>query len=132
MLDTDICIYAIKNQPTEVKRAFEDHYGQFCISSVTAMELVFGAEKSSNVERNLAVIEGFMARLDVLEYDKTAAIQTAQIKAELAKKGTPIGAYDVMLAGHARSQGLIMVSNNLREFSRVPGLRSENWVKSNG
>ena len=128
MLGTAICIFAIKNQPLEVKRAFEHHYGQFCISSVTAMELVFGAEKSSNVERNLTVIEGFMARLDVLEYDKAAAIQTAQIKAELAKKGTPIGAYDVMLAGHARSQGLIMVTNNLREFARVSGLRSESWV----
>lgn len=69
MLDTAICIFAIKNQPLEVKRAFEHHYGQFCISSVTAMELVFGAEKSSNVERNLTVIEGFMARL----YDKAAA-----------------------------------------------------------
>lgn len=73
MLDTAICIFAIKNQPLEVKRAFEHHYGQFCISSVTAMELVFGAEKSSNVERNLTVIEGFMARLDVSEYDKAAA-----------------------------------------------------------
>ncbi|MEQ9107749.1 MAG: tRNA(fMet)-specific endonuclease VapC [Limnobacter sp.] len=128
MLDTDICIYAIKNQPAEVKRAFENHYGQFCISAVTAMELVFGAEKSSNVERNLTVIEGFIARLDVLDYGKAAATQTAQIKAELAKKGSPIGAYDVMLAGHARCQGLIMVTNNLREFSKVSGLRSESWV----
>jgi len=73
MLGTAICIFAIKNQPLEVKRAFEHHYGQFCISSVTAMELAFGAEKSSNVERNLTVIEGFMARLDVSEYDKAAA-----------------------------------------------------------
>jgi tRNA(fMet)-specific endonuclease VapC len=73
MLDTDICIFAIKNQPLEVKRAFDHHYGQFCISSVTAMELVFGAEKSSNVEGNLTVIEGFMAHLDVSEYDKAAA-----------------------------------------------------------
>lgn len=92
------------------------------------MELVFGAEKSSNVESNLTVIEGFIARLDVLDYGKAAATQTAQIKAELAKKGSPIGAYNVMLAGHALSQGLIMVTNNLREFSKVSGLRSESWV----
>jgi tRNA(fMet)-specific endonuclease VapC len=129
LLDTDICIYTIKNRPVEVKLAFDQHYGQFCISSVTVMELVYGAEKSTNVERNLAVVEGFISRLDVLEYDKAAAFHSAQVRAELDRKGTPIGAYDLMLAGHARSQGLIVVTNNLREFSRVEGLRSETWVQ---
>ena len=92
------------------------------------MELIYGAEKSSNPERNLSEIEGFIARIDVVSYDDIAANHTGQIRAELARHGTPIGPYDQMIAGHARSQGLILVTNNLREFERVPGLRLENWV----
>jgi tRNA(fMet)-specific endonuclease VapC len=93
------------------------------------MELIYGAEKSSAPERNLAVIEGFAGRLDVLSYDMNAASHTGMIRAELAKAGTPIGPYDQMIAGHARSQGLIVVTNNLREFKRVQGLRLEDWTK---
>ena len=92
------------------------------------MELIYGAEKSSNPGRNLADVEGFAARLEVLKYDQDAAAHTGQLRAELAKAGTPIGPYDHMIAGHARSQGLILVTNNLREFNRVPGLRVEDWV----
>ena len=92
------------------------------------MELIYGAEKSSNPERNLADIEGFAARLEVLKYDQDASIHTGQLRAELARAGTPIGPYDHMIAGHARSQGLILVTNNRREFDRVPGLRVEDWV----
>ena len=128
MLDTNICIFTIKNRPEHVREAFNAHHGQLCISTVTLMELVFGAEKSSNPQRNLAVVEGFAARLDVLKYDWEAAANTGQLRAELAKLGTPIGPYDQMIAGHARSQGLILVTNNTREFERVPGLRIEDWV----
>ena len=128
MLDTNICIFTIKNRPEHVREAFNAHHGQLCISTVTLMELVFGAEKSSNPQRNLAVVEGFAARLEVLKYDWEAAANTGQLRAELAKLGTPIGPYDQMIAGHARSQGLILVTNNTREFERVPGLRIEDWV----
>jgi len=128
MLDTNICIFTLKNRPQEVRDAFKLHHGQMCISTVTLMELIYGAEKSTCPERNLADIEGFAARLEVLKYDQDAAAHTGQLRAELAKAGTPIGPYDQMIAGHARSQGLILVTNNRREFDRVPGLRIEDWV----
>ncbi len=128
MLDTNIVIYTIKNKPSAVKAAFETHYSQMCISSVTLMELIYGAEKSSRPERNLLDIDGLAARLEVLDYDQTAATHSGQLRAELAKAGTPIGPYDQMIAGHARSRGLILVTNNSREFERVPGLRLENWI----
>jgi tRNA(fMet)-specific endonuclease VapC len=128
MLDTNIVIYTMKNRPQTVREAFQRHYGQMCISSVTYMELVYGAERSSNPERNLNEIEGFAARLEVLPYDNGAAVHTGQVRAELAARGTPIGPYDQMIAGHARSMGLVVVTNNSKEFSRVDGLRLENWV----
>ena len=111
-----------------VRDAFNARQVQLCISSVTLMELLYGAEKSSNPEKNTQNIEGFTARLTVLDYGLAAAQHTGQIRAELAKVGKPIGPYDQMIAGHARSLGLILVSNNVREFKRVPGLRLENWV----
>lgn len=128
MLDTNICIFTIKNRPQQVREVFKVHHGQLCISTITLMELIYGAEKSSNPPRNLADVEGFSARLEVLKYDQNAAAHTGQLRAELAKAGTPIGPYDHMIAGHARSQGLILVTNNRREFDRVPGLRVEDWV----
>ncbi|MBK8970356.1 MAG: tRNA(fMet)-specific endonuclease VapC [Hahellaceae bacterium] len=130
MLDTNIVIYTIKNKPQVVREAFKAHYGQICISTVTLMELIYGAERSANPERNIADVEGLAARLEVMDYDESAAIHTGQIRAELAGKGTPIGPYDQMIAGHARSQGLIVVTNNEKEFKRVSGLRLENWAKN--
>ncbi|WP_024672644.1 type II toxin-antitoxin system tRNA(fMet)-specific endonuclease VapC [Pseudomonas syringae] len=128
MLDTNICIFTIKNKPTSVREAFNLHHGQLCISAITLMELVYGAEKSSSPERNLAVVEGFAARLEVLPYDSDAAAHTGMIRAELARAGTPIGPYDQMIAGHARSLGLVVITDNLREFRRVDGLRVDDWV----
>jgi len=127
MLDTNICIFTIKNRPQHVREAFNRHSNQLCISSVSLMELIYGAEKSARPEQNLAVVEGFAARLEVLDYDSAAASHTGQLRAELARNGTPIGPYDQLIAGHARSRGLIIVTNNLREFERVPGLRCEDW-----
>ncbi|MHC2145901.1 type II toxin-antitoxin system tRNA(fMet)-specific endonuclease VapC [Pseudomonas sp. 210_17 TE3656] len=128
MLDTNICIFTLKNKPEEVREAFNRHHGQLCISTITLMELIYGAEKSAVPERNLSVIEGFAARLEVLNYDSHAAAHSGQLRAELARAGTPVGPYDQMIAGHARSLGLVLVSNNLREFQRVPGLRVEDWL----
>ena len=130
MLDTNICIFTVKNRPTHMREVFNRHHGQMCISAVSLMELIYGAEKSASPERNLAVVEGFAARLDVLPYDEIAASHTGQLRAELAKSGTPIGPYDQMIAGHARSRGLIIVTNNRGEFERVPGLRVEDWATS--
>ena len=99
MLDTNICIFTIKNKPQQVRDAFNRHHGQLCISSVSLMELIYGAEKSASPERNLAVVEGFAARLEVLSYDEIAATHTGQLRAELALIGTPIGPYDQLIAG---------------------------------
>jgi tRNA(fMet)-specific endonuclease VapC len=128
MLDTNICIFTVKSRPPQVREAFNRHHGQICISSVTLMELIYGAEKSAHPDRNLSVVEGFAARLEVLAYDEIAASHTGQLRAELARSGTPIGPYDQLIAGHARSRGLIVVTNNRREFDRVPGLRVEDWA----
>ena len=128
MLDTNICIYTIKNKPEPVRAAFNQHEGQLCISAVTYMELVYGAERSSAPAANLKVVEGFCGRLEVLAFDSGASAQAAQIRADMAAKGTPIGPYDIMIAGHARSLGLVLVTNNQREFERVDGLRLDNWV----
>ena len=128
MLDTNIAIYTLKNRPANVREAFKKHSGEMCLSSVSLGELIYGAEKSAQVERNLAEIEGLAARLEVPSFDAHASIHFGQLRAELAKSGRVIGPYDMMIAGHARSLGLILVSNNLKEFERVSGLRLENWV----
>ena len=128
MLDTNICIFTVKNRPQQVRDAFNCSHDQFCISSVSLMELICGAEKSASPEKNLSVVEGFAARLEVLPYDELAASHTGQLRAELARSGTPIGPYDQLIAGHARSRGLVMVTNNRREFDRLPGLRVEDWT----
>jgi len=126
MLDTDIVIYTMKRKPLKVKRRFNAHVGEMCISSVTLGELYYGAENSSNSSRNLHVVEGFVARIEVLDYDKSAARQFGQLRRELKNK--PLGAYDLQIAAHSRSLGLILITNNVREFKRVPGLRVENWT----
>ena len=128
MLDTNIVIYTMKNKPDSVLEMFIKHHGRMCISSITYMELVYGAERSSNPDRNLTSLEGFVARMDVLPLDDSAAAHAGQIRAELARLGMPIGPYDQLIAGHARSQGLVLVTNNEKEFARVTGLRKENWV----
>ena len=128
MLDTNIVIYTMKNKPDSVRERFKKHHRRMCISSITYMELVYGAERSSNPDRNLTSFEGFVARMDVLPLDDSAAAHAGQICAELARLGMPIGPYDQLIAGHARSQGLVLVTNNEKEFARVPGLRTENWV----
>ena len=120
--------YMLDHRPAKVRAQFIAHEGQMCISTVTLMELYYGAEKSSVPERNLAEIEQFAGRLVVLDYDSEAAAHTGQIRAEPKVAGKSIGPYDQMIAGHARSSGLIVVTNNVKEFKRVTGLRVENWA----
>jgi len=128
MLDTNMVIYTIKNRPDQVRETFKQHQDQMCISAVTWGELIYGAEKSSHPERNLADIEQMAARLEIAPFETLAAAHFGQLRAELYRIGKPIGPYDMMIAGHARSMGFILVTNNLKEFERVPGLRVENWV----
>lgn len=128
ILDTNLCIATIRDKPGTVRGAFNQHHAQMCISSITVMELMYGVELSAQPQRNLVEVEGFIARLDVLDYDAAAAAHTAQIRAELKKAGTQIGPYDQMIAGHARSRGLVVVTHNTKEFQRVAGLRLEDWI----
>ena len=128
MLDTNICIYVIKRRPIEVLSTFNEHAGQLSISSITLAELIHGAEKSEIVEKNLQRVEDFVSRLEVLEYGEKAAAHYGDIRAVLEKKGQIIGVNDLHIAGHSRSEGLILVTNNLKEFRRVDALRTENWI----
>jgi tRNA(fMet)-specific endonuclease VapC len=129
MLDTNILIYTVKNKPEAVRQHFEAHVGETCTSSVTAMEMLYGAHKSQSVRRNLDVIDALLSRLTVLDFDLTAAEHAGAIRASLASDGKPIGPYDTMIAGHTRSLGLVLVTNNVGEFRRVSGLRLENWAE---
>jgi tRNA(fMet)-specific endonuclease VapC len=128
MLDTNIVIYVIKRRPIELLEVFNRHAGQMCISSITLAELLHGVEKSAMPDHNLRQIEDFISRLEVLEYGGKAAAHYGEIRADLERKGTPIGVNDLHIAGHARSEGLTLVSNNLLEFERVDALRLVNWT----
>lgn len=128
LLDTNIVIYVIKRRPVQVLDIFNRFQGRMAISSITLAELVHGAEMSSDVSRNTAVVEDFVNRLCALPYDDKAAWQYGSIRAALEKQGLPIGVNDLHIAAHARSHGLTLVTNNLREFERVPGLLLENWI----
>jgi tRNA(fMet)-specific endonuclease VapC len=128
MLDTDICIYVIKNHPTELRRRFNRLAEQLCISSITLAELYYGAEKSARVLENVEAIDEFASRLDVLAFSSKASRHYGQIRTDLERAGTPVGVHDMLIGAHARAEGLIVVTNNLREFARMPGVRVENWA----
>ena len=128
MLDTNMVIYVIKRRPIEVLSTFNAKAGQMAISAITLSELLHGVEKSAWPEKNLAQVEDFCSRLEVLEYTTKAAAHYGDIRACLERLGKPIGVNDLHIAAHARSEGLVLVSNNLKEFDRVEGLRCENWL----
>ena len=128
LLDTHIVTYVLKRRPLEVLSTFNTNASRMAISSVTLAELLHGAEKSSRVSENLAVVEDFCSRLDVLPYGPKAAQHYGVIRAALEKLGHPIGVNDMHIAAHARSEGLVLVTNNMEEFARVPALEAENWV----
>lgn len=128
LLDTNIVIYVIKRRPPEVHEQFNRHHDHMALSAVTLAELMHGVEKSSDPARNLAVVEDFCSRLSILPYGEKAAAHYGAIRAVLERRGDSIGVNDLHIAAHARSEGLTLVSNNLREFARVPGLLTENWV----
>ena len=128
MLDTNICMYVMKTYPPTFREKFNVLAEQLCISSITLGELHYGAEKSGRRAENLAAIDHFTARLEVLPFGEKAAAHYGQLRAELERAGTPCGPHDMQIGGHARSEGLIVVTNNMREFVRMPGVRVENWL----
>ena len=128
LLDTNIVIYVLKRRPKEVLDIFNANASRMAISSITLSELIYGAEKSLNTDKNLEAVEEFVSHLEVLPYDAKASQHYGQIKAAFEKKGQIIGENDIHIAAHAIGHGLILVSNNVREFKRVPNLALENWV----
>jgi tRNA(fMet)-specific endonuclease VapC len=130
MLDTNICIYAMKQKPEKVLQRFKQELNSgICISSITLAELEYGMKRSSDPVRNEQALLRFLAPLTVLPFGSAAASVYGEIRADLQSKGTPIGPLDMLIAGHAKAEELILVTNNVREFERVPGLEIENWAE---
>ncbi len=129
LLDTDICVYITRRKPTQVQARFEQlRPADLAMSVVTYLELIFGAYKSRRREANLAVISQLGDLIAIQPLDANVANHYGRVRLELEKRGSAIGAYDLLIAAHALSLGLILVTNNTREFARVAGLRLENWV----
>lgn len=128
LLDTNIVIYVIKNKPISALQLFNQHAGHMCMSAVTLAELLHGAEKSNAPTRSLRVVEDFCSRLEVLPYGAKAAQHYGNIRSTLEKSGQTIGVNDLHIAAHTRSEGLTLVTNNVREFERVEFLQLENWA----
>jgi len=129
MLDTNICIYIIKNKPKSVKERFREfEIGELCISTITVSELMYGAFKSEHTEKNLKAIESFLLPFEIVDYDFRASMEYGKIRAYLEKKGKVIGNMDMQIAGHAFALDLVLVTNNTKEFERVEGLVLDNWV----
>jgi tRNA(fMet)-specific endonuclease VapC len=130
MLDTDICIYTIKRKPSQVLKRLETlQPGMVLMSSITFAELMNGAKKSNFVEDNIRRLEALSEIIEVIPFDKDAAIAYGNIRSDLEKKGMIIGGNDLLIAAHAISRDLVLVTNNTREFSRVSGLQLENWAE---
>jgi len=130
LLDTNICIYLIKKRPQEVLKRFKEHSPQdVAISTITLFELEYGVEKSQYRQRSKDALAKFLLPLNLIDLDRSSAIEAAIIRAQLEKKGMAIGPYDLLIAGLARARDMTLVTNNIREFERVVSLNLENWVE---
>jgi len=128
MLDTNLCIRVLRDRPKGLRERLNAEADALGISTIVLSELLHGAEKSAKPVENRHEVERLAARVEVVPFDDAAAAHAANIRATLEKRGYPIGGYDLLIAGHARSRGLIIVTGNLREFTRVDGLRAEDWL----
>ena len=128
MLDTDICVYVLKAQNEALQAAFVEHSREICISAICQAELWYGVEHSAHADRNRAGLEDFLERLDVQAFGPEAGRHYGDIREQLTRRGTPIGSNDLLIAAHARSMEATLVTNNVREFSRVPDLQVVNWA----
>lgn len=130
MLDTNICIYAIKHKPEKVFSELKKHDpSEICISSVTYAELTYGVEKSQAVEQNRVALALLLAGIEIMDFDSSAAESYGKVRSDLEKKGKLIGPLDMLIAGHAKALGYTVVTNNTKEFIRVDGLKLENWAE---
>jgi tRNA(fMet)-specific endonuclease VapC len=131
MLDTNICVDMIRKREDALLRKFTRRQSQdFCVSAVTLSELEYGCAKSADAARNRLALAQFMTPIKVMPYDDVAAVAYGRVRAELERQGTPIGPLDTMIAAHALALGLALVTNNEREFCRVPRLKVQNWTES--
>ncbi|UYZ67951.1 type II toxin-antitoxin system VapC family toxin [Moraxella bovis] len=128
MLDTNICIYVIKERPIKALNKFNQYAGRICVSSIVASELYFGAYNSQFMDKNLHQVEDFLSRLTVLDYTAECSPHYGEICADLTKQGKLISENDIHIASHARALGLTLITNNTDEFKRVSGLRIGNWA----
>lgn len=128
MLDTNLCIRVLRDRPPGLRQRFNEEADRLCISTVTLAELLYGAARSARPPEMRREVERMAARLAVLAFDDDAAAHYADIRSVLEGQGQVIGPYDLMIAGHARSRGMVVVTGNLREFRRVDGLQSEDWL----
>jgi tRNA(fMet)-specific endonuclease VapC len=129
MLDTDICIFVLRNRPAELRQKFRRFEDELCISAITVGELFYGVERSARRIENRRAVEELIGNLTVLPFATRGAAHFAQLRAELTRAGVVCGPYDMLIAGHARSEDLTVVTNNVREFRRIPGLQVENWLQ---
>ncbi len=130
LLDTNICVYLIKKRPPEVLDRFRRHSPQdVAISTITLFELQYEVEKSQYLQRSKDALAKFLLPLNLIDLDRSSAIEAAIIRAQLEEKGMPIGPYDLLIAGLARSRDMTLVTNNIKEFERVVGLHLENWIE---
>jgi tRNA(fMet)-specific endonuclease VapC len=128
LLDTNLCIRVLRDRPATLRDRFNTEADSLCISTIVLTELLHGAAKSARPDHNRLEVERFAARLEVLPFDTDAAGHAADIRAVLERRGQTICGYDLLIAGHARSRGLVVVTSNLGEFDCVAGLRCEDWL----
>lgn len=128
LLDTDTCVYAMKLRDHSLTRKLGSLRGALAISDITLFELYYGAQKYAEPELRIAIVEDFASRVAVVAFESPAARIAGSVRHKLQKQGQLIGAYDVLVAAIALTHGLVLVTNNTREFSRVEGLKLENWI----
>ena len=129
LLDTNICIYLIKKKPPQVLERFKTFkVSDIGISTITLSELEYGVAKSSRPEQNREALMGFLTPLEIVPFDELASVHYGEIRTYLERKGISIGAMDLLIASHARSLAIPLVTNNIQEFKRIPELQLENWL----
>jgi tRNA(fMet)-specific endonuclease VapC len=128
MLDTNICIYLIKQNPAKVIKHFKSHaIGDIGISSITLAELRYGVSKSQHVEKNQQALDEFILSLEIADFDEKAAQEYGAIRAELERSGKSIGSMDMLIGAHARALGSTLVTNNTKEFKQIKNLKIADW-----
>ena len=129
MLDTNICVFVIRRKPPRLLERLQKTLGVLCLSTITLAELKHGVEKSLFLEKNTKALMDFLSIVEILPFDDKAAGEYGKVKTALQRRGMPIGPLDTLIAAHAKAVGMILVTNNTKEFARVDGLQIEDWTR---